>query len=620
MRAARHTYVGVAAVLTCAAASALAQSTGGSFTGSASLGVRSVDVTGTEAKFREDVNLDDGVRLAGLQLRYVPAAGGEKLMDRLELDASDLGGDPFESIHFGMRKFGAYKLEIDRRRSEYFYDDTILPAALASVAGSTGGDLHRFDFERLRDTASLDVHLAPATQLSLGLERQTRSGGSTSTLALERDEFELDRPLDETLHALTFGIQHAWDRVTLIVAEELRDFANTSELVLPGTSSGANVADAAELSFFTLDQSYDYTSRGHVLRVLATPAAKLDVTASWQREELDLDMQGSERAAGTSFAGAPFVTQRSGAAALGRDVEIADVEIGYTFNERVRLVGDARRSTLDQQGGLVFGADFGSGGWDLATDGWEVGVEVAVSATLVLAAGWSTESRAVLYDRTLNAAAAAERSSTGRDGYFMRAQFSTSRDLEITASVENNSIDDPFALASPSSSRRYKFGARRRWDNGVSLTGNYRRTDVDNDAAGWLADTEQYDARLAYRRERLQVSAGYTRVGLERRVQQLVTAGTIQNLLAIGYETASMFRDASARWQLNRRFAIGGDVRTYDTHGSLVLTRDDVRAFADVALGTDKVLQLMYRNLDYVEDAFDAYDAAILEVSIAVRW
>jgi hypothetical protein len=158
-----------------------------------------------------------------------------------------IGGDPFETIHFGLRKYGAYNLKLDRRRSEYFYADTILPAALASVTGSTGGDFHHFDFARVRDTAALDIQLSPATRLSLGLERQTRTGDSTTSLDIERDEFELHRPLDETLDAFTFGVQHAWQRVTLIVEEQLRDFENSSELFLPGASPGQNTTDPAQL-------------------------------------------------------------------------------------------------------------------------------------------------------------------------------------------------------------------------------------------------------------------------------------------------------------------------------------------------------------------------------------
>ncbi|HJR69618.1 MAG TPA: hypothetical protein VKA43_06225, partial [Gammaproteobacteria bacterium] len=277
-------------------------------TGSASLGTRSLDVEGTDAKFREDLNLDAGPRLFDLRLRYEPEGTAGAAVDRLELDAQGFGGDPFENLRFSVRNFGHYRVALNRHRSKFFYDDTILPAALASVSGSTGGDFHRFDFERTRTTADVEIDVAPATQLSLGLERQTRTGASATTLTVERDEFDFDRPLDESLDGLTFGVRHAWRRATLIVTEELRDFRNTSELVLPGASPGRNLTDGASLSFFTRDQSYDYASRGHALRVLASPTARVDLTAAWRREDLDLDAHASEQALGTTFSGAPLAT------------------------------------------------------------------------------------------------------------------------------------------------------------------------------------------------------------------------------------------------------------------------------------------------------------------------
>lgn len=613
---ARHSSVIGAALLACTAA--VAQQS--PLTGSVSLAARSVDLSGTEAKYLEDVNLDDGLRLSGLNLAYAPRETEGALLDRLELDANGLGGDPFESIHFGMRKYGRYKLAIDRRRSEYFYADTILPAELASVSGSTGGDFHRFAFDRVCDTATAEITLRPRTQLSFGAERQTRTGTSTTSLALERDEFELVRPLDERLHGAAIGLQHAWDRVTVIVDEELHELENTNALMLPSPSSGQNATDAAELAFFVLDAPYDYTSRGHAVRMVARPTSRMDLTAGWRREELDLDMRASERSSGISATGQPFATARDGVASTTRDIELADVTLGVTFNERVRLVGEARRSTLEQRGDLLFAPDTGVGAWELTGDGLELGFELAVSKALELAAGWSTESRDVSSVWALNTAAAGRDHDTDRTGYFLRALYRTERGLELTASVEQNSIDDPFALAAPSSSNRYKLGVGRRWQNGIAINGNYRRTDADNDAASWFADTEQFDVRLTYRREGLDLSAGYTRIGLERRADRLVTAGVFQTLFAIDYDTAAMLRDVSARWRLGARFTIGGDVRTYDTHGSRVLARDDVRVLVALSVASSNVLEVAVRELDYAEDAFDAYDARIVEVTLGRSW
>jgi hypothetical protein len=614
------TLAGVLALALVASARFAAAQPGG-VTGSVSFGTRSVDLEGTDAKFREDVNLASGVRLFDARLRYERGnTATDAAVDRIELDATGLGGEPFESVHFAVRKHGAYSFRADRRRSEFFYDDTILPAALASVAGSTGGDFHRFDFERVRDSADLEIDLTPATQLSLGLERQTRTGGSTTTITAERDEFELERPLDESLNALTFGVRHAWRRVTLVAAEELRDVSNTSELVLPGASPGHNLTDLASLSFFTRDESYDYSSRGHSLRLLASPTERLDLSAAWRREELDLDAAANERATGITFAGAPFDTTAAGASALDRSIEIDELTVGFAASPRVRVVGNARHSTLDQDGDAAVAATAGASAWHFATDGLEAGVEVAVTSALTVAAGWSAESRDADYDWTLAPAAAARTRTTERDGYFARLAFTVSGGWQLNASLEDNSIDAPYALAAATASRRYRIGARRRWGNGLSLSANYRNTDVENDESGWLADTEQADLRLLYRRERLEVSAGYARIELERSIDQLVMAGTRPVPYVIDYATAAMLRDASVRRQLNERFTVGGDLRTYDTHGSVRVARDDLRAYGEIALGAGYALQLAYRDIDYAEDAFDAYDARMLELALRLAW
>lgn len=608
-------------VLACMTAPAFAQSASdGVFTGSAAIGVRDVDLSGTETKFKEDLNLDDGVRLFGVNLRYEPAAMTDARVDRFELDAAGLGGDPFETIHLGVRKYGAYDLRLDRRRSQYFYEDTILPAAVASITGATGGDFHHFDFERVRDTAGLDIDLSPASRLSFGLERQTRVGDSTTTLGIQRDEFELEKPLDESLNALTFGLRHSWDRVTLVVDERLSDFENTSEIFLPGASPGQNTTNLADLQFFMLDQSYDYDSRSHAVRVLADPTASLNLTFGWRREDLDLDMQASESSAGTTFAGVPFTTSLTGPAVVGRDIEVGDVAFGYLLNDRLRIVGAVRRSTLAQQGALAFGADVGDGTWDIDTDGYEVGVEIALRDAMTLATGWSTEARTATSRWLLGATERLDLAETNRDGFFTRFAFKAQSGLEITASIEDNSIDDPFALASPSASRRYRAGLRRRWDSGWSLSAGYRRTDVDNDQAGWAADTEQADVRLAYRRDRLDLSAGHTSIDAARAIDQLVVGGTRADLFQIAYESDAALTDFSARWRAGSRLAVGGELRAYDNRGSFRLSRDDLRVFLEAAMGSDYVLQVVYRGIDYAEDAYDAYDADIVEVALRLNW
>ncbi len=589
-------------------------------TGSVSLGARNVDVDGAVTKYREDVNLDDGVRVFDLNLHYAPRRDSDSIVDRVDLSARNLGGDPNESVALSVRKYGAYSLKVDHRRSEYFYEDTLVPAELASINSVTGGDFHHFDFERVRDTASLALDLSPDTKLSFGLERQTRSGDSTTTLDIQRDEFELDRPIDESLNALTAGIQHSWDKVTVVFQEEIREFENTNEIFLPGASAGTNPLDPADLQFYFLDQSYDFDSRAHLVRVIANPTMRFQLRAALRREDLDLDMSASENSEGTGFTGASFVTDVSGGAEIGRDLDFDEVDFRFNVNERMRLVGGVRSSSLDQRGLLSFGPDGGAGAWNIDTDGLEIGVEFAARTNLVFSVGVSNEERESLGFRSSGTDQRMDRVETDRDGFFARALYRNERGLELSGSIEDNSIDNPLALASATDNRRYKLSLRHRWDNGLSLTGTHNQIDVENGNSGWASDTAQTAIRLSYRNERLQLAAGYTSVDTERSIDQLVSAGFRQDRFLIRYAADSSFMDASIRWTANDIVTIGGSIRSYENDGSFELDRDDFFAFVNLRLTDDYALEFAYRDVDYVEDMFDDYAAEILEVALRLHW
>ena len=609
-----------AALLLAASLPAPAQSDSATgLSGSVSLGLRSVDTEGADSKYREDINLDSGVRLLDLALRYRPAEGGGPV-DYLDVSASHLGGDPFESVQVEARRYGAWRLSLDRRRSEYFYDDTILPAALASIQGSTGGDFHRFDFERVRESATLDVTVSPATEVSLGLERQRRTGDSETTLDIQRDEFELERPIDESTDRVSLGLRHAFERVSLIFTEERGDFENASELFLPGASPGQNTTDPAELFFFRFDQSYDLKSSGRTLRVLAEATDALDIRALWRQEDADMRMRASESASGIDFAGLPFSTALTGPADVSRDSEVAGLDLGYRIGPSTRLTAAARRNRLDQTGRSNLGTDQGDSDWLIETDGLELGAEHAIGEDLLIAGGWSAESRDATYMRSLNAAATGRLEQTERDGFFLRLRYDLASGAELSAAIEDNSIDDPFTLASPTESRRYKASYRQSWNNGLSLTGSFRRTDVTNDRSGWAADTREASVRLGYRGEALEASASYTAIDLDREIDQLVTSGARQDLFAIAYAADTGFADVFVRRPIDEGLAIGGSIRRYENSGSFPLERDDWRVFVEYELRSDIALDLSYRSIDYTEDGFDDYEADILELGLRTHW
>ncbi len=613
--------VGSAAVLLMASATAArAQgSAGETFSGRFSAGIRSVDVSGSQTKYQEDIDLDDGPRLFDLGFEYRPNDSAAKV-DLVELEASNLGGDPFENLHLAVRKFGMFDFKLDRHRSRYFYHDTLTPEELASVPGSTGGDFHLFDFERVRDSAGLDIHISPRTEFNLDLEHWTRTGNSTTTLDIERDEFELDKPLEESLGTVGLGLRHAWDKITLIAEERLGNFESEGEIFLPGYSEGSNVDDTAALAYFRFNQPSEYDQRMHTVRILTRPTPRLKFDAGFRRSDFELDMTAEESSAGTSFAGAPFSTALTGFAAVDRTSDVGDLELGYLVSDRIEISLSAHNSTLDQAGYSLLDAAEAQTSWRIESDRLEASIGIAVAASVQITAGFSTDDRDVSQVHDVADPLTAHASGTSRDGYFVELHYNPTGALALTAAVEDNSIDDAYTLSSPTDGRRYRVNVRYRWENGIALSGSYRIYDLENELSGWSGDTEQGEIRLSRQREQLSWTFGLGNIDYSRNIDQLVTGGTRTDLFVIAYAADSDFLDGSVRWQLRPNLALGGQYATYENTGSFPVDRDDFRGFLEVDLDAGYVVQLAYRDVSYDEDVFDDYDAKIIELGVGFRW
>lgn len=597
---------------------AAAQDDANGFSGSFLIGVRSVDVGGAERKFREDYDLDDGPRLFDFRLDLSPAGGlAGGAADRLFIETSNLGGDPYETIAFGILKDRAYDFRYDRRSSKYFYEDVILPPELADVRGSTGGDFHHFDFTRVHDRASLDVDLTEAASIHFGLDRYTKEGEATTTLDLSRDEFELEQVIDESLNDYVGSFQYAWDKVTLVLEEQVRDYENLVEIFLPGFSLGENPTGAS-LDFYFLDRPYDLQGNRHTMRVLARPTPRLDLTFSAALDRTELDTEAEERSQGNAFNGAPLVTDVSGSGTIERDVDFFDLDVTYRLSNRLALIAGAHRHDLDQEGDMQF-ETVNESRWEIRTTGGEAGLQVLVSSELTLSGGLAIESRDVDFAWSVDGEGKEGSEQTDREGFFADLAWRPSSAFQLTVAVEDNSFDDPFTLASPTDRRRYRANARYRFGNGLFVSGVYQLQDVENDNSGWSADSDRLALRLGWSRKDLKLSLGYAVIDVERQIDQVVNDRV---LFPIDYQADVDLVDGQVRWALNERWTVGGSFRIYDNAGSFALTHDDVRGWVEATWGDGYLVRASYRTVEYDEDRFnfDDYDADIAELAIGYRW
>ncbi len=601
----------------------------GKLSGRFLLGYRSVDIGGTEDKFKEDLNLDDGARLFELNFDFIPASDGRKFADRIQLDVNNFGGDPFESFRFSVQKYGDYDFSYQRTKSTYFYHDIILPTALADPRLTNGGDFHTFDFDRVRDTASLSIDLNRRAKLDVGFERFVKRGDSTTTLDISRDEFELDKPVEESYDEFNVGFQYAWPKVTLIVEERVRDYENDVEIFLPGFSLGENTTDATTLDFFFLDQPYAFESDQHTLRINAQPNKKLLIRGSAIRQNIDLDVEAEERSQGIAFNGQPFTTDLSGGGEIESDTELLDLDISWLVMEHVAIIGGVRRHQLDQTGRFDFGSDANRSTWDVETTGFELGVEANLSLELTVAAGIRFESRDVASAHVTDGSALApEEETTDQDGFFGSLSWRPTKRLTIDAELEDSSYDEPFSLSSPTDRERYSLRARLRGTaTGLYASGSYVAHRFENGASGWQAERDYLTLRLGYRQSGIDASVGYSLVEADRQIDQAVTTlpgfgGGVTFLFPVLYESDADFFDGRFRCRVHPRVTLGGDFRLYDNSGTFGIEREDLRGWIELEVGERYLLRGAYRTIDYDEKLFDFddYDADVADLSVGYRW
>ena len=606
--------------------------TTGRLTGHFNLGFRSVDVSGNDGKYEEDFGYEDGPRLFDFEVSFEPEAGARGIADRIELAATNLGGDPFETIRLQVRKHGAYDFRFDRRKSHYFYEDTLVPPELASPSLSNGGDFHTFDFDRIRDTAKLDITLGPQAKLFFGFERFTRKGESTTTIDIQRDEFEFDRPIDESMNEYQAGFQYKWSKATLFVEERVRDYENAVEIFLPGLSQGENTDNVTVLDYYFLDQPYDFTSYDHRARLILSPTSKLQITLAGLVQSLDMDVDAEESVAGTGFSGAPFATEGSGEGEVERDTQLLDIDLSYLVTDNFSIIGRAWSKNLDQDGQFDFvtvpgGTDENVGRWEIDTTGGQAGVRWWVNKELTVSGGLHYETRDVTHGwDTDGDVDDVDEESTDAEGFFFHSEWRPAARFNMSLGVEKTSFDDPFTLSSPSDRLRTRARALFVLGPGRFLLGTYKLTRIENDQVDFRADTDQAGLQLVFIKPKWKGLFGIGTIQIERDVDQTVTTlpgfgGGAELFFPIYYEIDSTFLDGHFHYNVNDRFALGTDVRFYDNGGSFGMSRNDLRGYLETTLGR-YTARLGYRTIDYDEDdaAFDDYDADILELSIGYRW
>lgn len=591
-------------------------------TGEISLGYREVSVSGDTAAYATDINLDDGPRLFRAAATYRRDVPGGNLPDRVEVELSGLGGDPFEQARLDVRKYGQWHFQAGRRKSDYAYDDILVLPELASIQGSTGGDFHRYDFQRVRDDVSLDVTLSDRASAAIAFERYGRHGESTTTLDVSRDEFELEKPIDEEMELLRGVFRYRWDNATVSFEERLREFSSDSAIFLIGSSEGQNTDDLATLASFFLAQPYELRGHEHVLRVNTQPGDRVELDVAAILGAIDMTTHVDETVRGVAFDGAQLVSDHSGGGSAERDTEVIDVDLSFAVSERLNVTAGVARRVLRQDASMEFTGDGGGASdWDITTTSLEVGVQYAASRELTVAAGVYGDRRdvAVLVESE-GSEPVPNAQDTDANGFYASIDYRSGDRFSVRASVNDADYDDPFTLATATSSSRYRLRARYAISDGLALTGSHSRTESLNAPSGWSSDIRQTTLRLVYTAGNWMVAAGASDHDGRRQADRLVVGGFRTDLIPVAWAADTSSADLSVSFTSPDRWRVGGAYRRYDNDGSLDVERDELSLFAGMQLPQGYSLQLRYRDIEYLEGGIEHYDAGIAEIAVGVSF
>ena len=609
-------------------------------------GYRTLDTSGNEDKYFEDLNLRSGPRLFNLDLHVTPV--GTELFDALTVDASHLG-DPFQSLGVTLKKYGRFSFLFRRNESAYFYRDTLVPPESANIRSSTGGDFHTFNYGRVDDRIDFDFDVGRRGEVFVNLNRRTRVGESTTTLDIQRDEFELDQPLDEVKNDYTVGFRLRFDKASVYVDETVRSFERHGRTFLPGASLGENTTGSAELFFFDQLMPFDFEMPQSTIKLNLRPDARLTVNAGFVVSDLDADLSHQETQRGITFRGAPFTSVFSSTGSLQRSTKLADVDVVYDVHERVSLIGGARFGRLDQDAELVDTVATFDTGLKISTNIVEAGAQVVPARGVTLTGGVRREIR----DSEFLDVLVGELPDPGFEGIpdevpdpgheggthvetkrttlFVNGAVSPSRRVSVMGEYERGNYDDPFTLIAPTGMDRVKARVRFMPGNGLTVTGAFLTRRIENDLAGPVHPTEpragdpatlrttSFTAHTGYDREMVSVHGSYTRQEISNDVTNLVN-GFLS--VATLYQSDLDRGAGGLTVAVTDSVKVGTDLSAYRNRGSFGLDWEQYRVFTELLSPAGYVVNLSYRYnaLDETLSDFDDYSAHIAEVSIGYRF
>jgi hypothetical protein len=200
------------------------------------LGYRFLDISGSEAMYRSQINEQEGFLLRAFTLQ---SAGEAAFSDRYRVDAVDLGASPSGALRLEAEREGSYLLRIGYRAVDAY---SALPGFANPLlsSGIVPGQ-HTFDRSNLGFEADLEFRPGRKFTPFVGYSYHNSTGPARSTYFLGQDEFRIASDLDDTEQEFRLGALFNNGRFNGQITGGWRDFSGSETFSLDaGEASGNN--------------------------------------------------------------------------------------------------------------------------------------------------------------------------------------------------------------------------------------------------------------------------------------------------------------------------------------------------------------------------------------------
>ena len=590
------------------------------FYGQFTFGYRTVSTEGAMTKYKEDINLDDGMRLFNLNLHFTPTGTLKKFVDQIDLAVYNFGGDPFETFTLSVKKFGLYEFKYNRKKAEYFYND------MYDVGGGHLYDQHSFDFVRVMDSGSFKYSLGKIGLFHVNFDRYTKEGDSITTFDINRIEFEFDNPIKEEYNSGAVGIDLFLGRYTFGYEYQVSDYSTSNSLFLPGLADGgAGARYPSELALFFINQPYELDTQTHVVKTTLRPFNFVMLSGSAQLMNQDMSLHYTEQQQGKDYLGYCFEYGDSGTAAFKRKIGNYDLDLTILVFRNVALIGAVRYDEFEQAGEFttqVLGEMAQPYGFN--TLGIEAGLQYQVSSTFGLTVGYRKETRELTNLMTVTYGDESERT-----GLFGNVKVNLSRAFSLTLDYQSGSYEHPYTMISPSSLNRFR-GTARLGLGDFKASAVLMTSKITNDVLGlpgWDSTNNQINLRAGYYGKGATLSAGYSNIKVEHSGNRDIGyppgwGGAASSFdWAIDFEGKSNLIDAHASFKLSENMSAGAYFNNYTNRGFWKIDRTMFKGYLEYVMTTGLVFQIALRSVNFKETAKDNdYKANIIEFSFGYRW